>query len=56
MQAEFGGFWRKRGIGGTGDLDCPSSLGQSLGKGQALVVGPAPPQAGVKLQNPGDQG
>jgi hypothetical protein len=41
MQAEFGGFWRKRGIGGTGDLDCPSSLGQSLGKGQALAIGAA---------------
>ena len=56
MQAEFGGFSGEGGIGWTGDLHLPSSLGQALAKGQALVVGPAPTQAGVKLQNPGDQG
>ena len=56
MQAEFGGLWGESGIGWAGDLDCPSSLGQSLGKGQALAIGAASSQAGVKLQNPGDQG
>ena len=56
MQAELGGFWGERSNGRAGDLHLPSSFGQALAKGQALIVGPAPPQAGVQLQNPGDQG
>ncbi|NBQ56214.1 MAG: hypothetical protein EBU36_06170 [Verrucomicrobia bacterium] len=56
MQAEFGGLWGEGAIGWAGDLYRPASLGQTLGECQALAIGAASSQAGVKLQNPGDQG
>jgi len=56
MQAEFGGFWRKRGIGGTGEFHGPTPVGQALGEGEALVVRSATPQAGVQLEHAGDEG
>jgi len=55
MKLEFGGFWREWGISGAGDLHTPAPLGQSLGEGQALIVGSAPPETGVELQDSGDQ-
>ena len=39
MKAEFGGLRREGGVGGPGDLHRPAPFGQSLGKGQTLVVG-----------------
>jgi hypothetical protein len=41
MKGELGGLWGEGGIGGAGNFHLPSSLGQALREGQALVVGPA---------------
>ena len=41
MKFEFRGFRREGRMGGACDLDCPASLGQSLGQCQALAIGTA---------------
>mgnify|MGYP003344009341 CR=1 FL=1 len=56
VEGEFGRLRGEGRIGGAGDFHRPTSLGQTVGKGEALVVRSATPQAGVELEHSGDQG